>query len=53
MRRVALTVVTVVVAVLVPLLLVTTALRIVANDWIVSFEYDHGGVPDDRYGLTR
>ncbi len=53
MRRAALTVVTVVVAVLVPLLLVTTALRIVANDWIVSFEYDHGGVPADRYGLTR
>jgi integral membrane protein (TIGR01906 family) len=53
MRRAALTSVTVVVAVLVPLLLVTTALRIVANDWIVSFEYDHGGVPTDRYGLTR
>jgi integral membrane protein (TIGR01906 family) len=53
MRKPALTVVTVVVALLVPLLLVTTALRIVANDWIVSFEYDHGGVPADRYGLTR
>jgi integral membrane protein (TIGR01906 family) len=53
MRRAALTVVTVVVAVLVPVLLVTTALRIVANDWIVWFEYDHGAVPADRYGLTR
>lgn len=53
MSRVALTVATIVVAVLVPLLLVTTALRVVANDWIVSFEYDHGGVPADRYGLTK
>jgi integral membrane protein (TIGR01906 family) len=53
MRRAALTAVTVVVAVSVPLLLATTALRIVANDWIVSFEYDHAGVPADRYGLTR
>jgi len=53
MRRGALILATVVVAVLVPPLLVTTALRVVANDWIVSFEYDHGGVPVDRYGLTR
>jgi integral membrane protein (TIGR01906 family) len=53
MRRAALIVVTVAVALAVPLLLTTTALRIVANDWIVSFEYDHGGVPPDRYGLTR
>jgi integral membrane protein (TIGR01906 family) len=44
---------TVLVAVLVPLCLVTTSLRIVANDWIVSFAYGHGGVPADRYGLTR
>src|SRR3990172_1392095 len=52
MRRVALTLVTILVAVLVPPLLVTSALRIVANDWIVSFEYGHGGVPTDRYGLS-
>jgi len=52
MRRVALTLVTILVAVLVPLLLVTSALRIVANDWIVSFEYGPGGVPADRYGLS-
>ena len=51
MRR-AVTVLTVVVVLLVPPLLVTSALRVVTNDWIVSFEYDHGGVPADRYGLT-
>jgi integral membrane protein (TIGR01906 family) len=43
----------VVIAALVVLLLPTTALRIVAHDWIVSFEYDHGRVPADRYGLTE
>jgi integral membrane protein (TIGR01906 family) len=53
MRRAALILATVVVAVLVPPLLVTTGLRVVTHDWIVSFEYDHGGVPSDRYGLTR
>lgn len=53
MRRIALISVTVLVAVLMPVLLTTTALRIVANDWIVAFEYDRGGVPADRYGLTR
>ena len=38
---------------LVPPLLVVTSLRVVANDWIVSFEYAYGGVPEDRYGLTE
>jgi integral membrane protein (TIGR01906 family) len=28
------------------------ALRIVANDWIVHFEYSHGGLGADRYGLS-
>jgi integral membrane protein (TIGR01906 family) len=53
MRRALAIAAAVLVAILVPPLLVTTALRIVANDWIVSFEYGHGGVPADRYGLTR
>lgn len=51
MRRVWVTALTVLVAALVPLLLVTTSLRIVVNDWIVHFEYGVGGVPADRYGL--
>lgn len=28
-------------------------LRIVANDWIVRFEYGRDGFPDDRLGLAR
>jgi len=47
------TALSVLVAILVPPLLVLTSLRIVANDWIVHFEYRWGGVPADRYGLTR
>ncbi|MGL6278920.1 MAG: TIGR01906 family membrane protein [Gaiella sp.] len=42
-----------VVAVATPGLLAVTGLRIVANDWIVSFEYGRDGFPADRYGLTR
>src|SRR5262245_18402931 len=53
MRRAALIVATAVVAVLVTPLLVATSLRTVAHDWIVAFEYDQGGVPGERYGLTR
>lgn len=52
MRRVTLAAATVAVAVLVPPLLATTALRLVAHDWIVSFAYDRG-VPADRFGLTQ
>lgn len=51
--RRTLTLVTVVVALLVPPLLVTTSLRVVTNDWIVRFEYASGTVAEDRYGLTR
>jgi integral membrane protein (TIGR01906 family) len=50
-RRVWLSALTVLVAALVPVLLVTTSLRIVVNDWIVRFEYGLGGVPADRFGL--
>jgi integral membrane protein (TIGR01906 family) len=53
MRPAAAVCVTVAVAVLVPPFLATTALRIVANDWIVSFAYGPGGVPDDRYGMDE
>lgn len=42
----------VLVAVLVLPLTAIGALRIVANDWIVHFEVDHGRLPDDRYGFT-
>jgi integral membrane protein (TIGR01906 family) len=52
MRRAAVIALTVLVAAVVPPLLVATTLRIVANDWVVHFEYGRGGVPPDRYGLT-
>lgn len=41
------------VALLTPPLLVVNGLRVVANDWIVRFEYGRSGFPDDRYGLSR
>lgn len=41
------------VTVVTPPLLVVNGLRLVANDWIVRFEYGRDGFPDDRYGLTR
>lgn len=52
MRAALVTIAAVLVAAIVPALLVTVSLRLVANDWIVWFEYAHGGVPDDRYGMT-
>jgi integral membrane protein (TIGR01906 family) len=42
-----------VVALVTPALLVVNGLRLVADDWIVRFEYGRDGFPDDRYGLTR
>lgn len=52
MRAALVSTAAVVVAATVPVLLVTVSLRLVANDWIVWFEYAHGGVPGDRYGMT-
>lgn len=36
-----------------PAVLVVNGLRVVANDWIVRFEYGRSGFPEDRYGLSR
>jgi integral membrane protein (TIGR01906 family) len=52
LQRLLLRLAAVAVAIVVPAILIVTSLRIVANDWIVSFEYQHGRVPSDRYGLT-
>ena len=41
-----------VVAVAVPPILVVNALRVLANDSFVRFEYERDGFPSDRYGLT-
>jgi integral membrane protein (TIGR01906 family) len=43
----------VVVTVVTPPLLVVNGLRLVANDWIISFEYGRDAFPDDRFGLAR
>lgn len=42
-----------VIGVATPALLLVNGVRVVARDWIVDFEYDRDGFPDDRYGLTR
>lgn len=36
----------------IPFLLVVAAIRIVANPWFVSFEYNRPGFPPDAYGFT-
>jgi integral membrane protein (TIGR01906 family) len=41
------------VALVTPAVLVVNGLRVVANDWIVRFEYGRSGFPADRYGLSR
>ena len=40
------------IALVVPPTLVVTALRVLATDTFVRFEYDRDGFPSDRYGLT-
>ena len=49
--RIALIVASVAVTLAVPLILAVNGLRLVTNDRYVEAVYDHGGVPDDRYGL--
>jgi integral membrane protein (TIGR01906 family) len=51
--RVAAVVLVVVIALVVPPVLVVNALRVLATDTFVRFEYDRDGFPADRYGLTR
>jgi len=41
-----------VITLLIPFLLVVTAIRIVANPWFVNFEYNRPGFPPDAYGFT-
>jgi integral membrane protein (TIGR01906 family) len=40
------------VAGLLPFLLVTNGIQVLAHDWFVRFEYGPAGVPADRYGLS-
>lgn len=41
----------VMIALVTPGLLIVNGLRLVAHDWIVTFEYGRDGFPVDRYGL--
>jgi len=41
------------VTILVPVVLVLTAVRIVLNPWVLHFEYNSPGFPADRYGFTK
>ncbi len=49
--RIALIVVSVAVTLAVPAILAVNGIRLATNDPYVEAVYDHGGVPDDRYGL--
>ena len=51
MARVATIVLSIAVTLAVPAILVVNGIRLVTNDRYVEAVYDHGGVPDDRYGL--
>jgi integral membrane protein (TIGR01906 family) len=51
MARIATIVLSIAVTLAVPAILVVNGIRLVTNDRYVEAVYDHGGVPDDRYGL--
>ena len=40
------------VALIVPFILVASAIRVVANPWFIQFEYHRPGFPADLYGFT-
>ncbi len=52
MRQVFITLLAIVIAVLVPALLVVNAIRVLANDWYIRFEYARPDFPPDVYGLS-
>ena len=52
MRKFVLSLLTIVVALLVPAMLVVNGIRLVANDWYIHFEYARPGFPPDAYGFT-
>jgi integral membrane protein (TIGR01906 family) len=51
MARIATIALSIAVTLAVPVILVVNGIRLVTNDRYVEAVYDHGGVPDDRYGL--
>ncbi len=52
MRRVLIILLSIVIAILVPALLVVSAIRVLANEWYVRFEYAKPDFPPDVYGFT-
>jgi integral membrane protein (TIGR01906 family) len=51
MARIATITLSIAVTLAVPAILVVNGIRLVTNERYVEAVYDHGGVPDDRYGL--
>ena len=41
------------VAIAVPAVLAVNGLRVITNDRYVEAVYDHGAIPDDRYGMSK
>jgi integral membrane protein (TIGR01906 family) len=52
-RTLALSTLTLAIAVAVPVILVANGLRLAMNDYYVRAVYDHGGVPPDSLGLAK
>jgi len=52
MRRILTTLLTFLIALLVPALLVVNGVRVLANDWYIHFAYARPGFPPDVNGLT-
>ena len=53
MARIATIALSIAVTLAVPAILVVNGIRLVTNERFVEAVYDHGGVPDDRYGLPE
>ena len=53
MYKALIAVLSIVIAVLVPAILVVNAVRVLANDWYIHFEYARPDFPPDAYGLSR
>ena len=51
MRQVFITLLSILIIILVPAILVVNAIRVLANDWYIHFEYARPDFPPDAYGL--
>ncbi|HLF25801.1 MAG TPA: TIGR01906 family membrane protein [Anaerolineae bacterium] len=53
MRQVLITLLSIAIAIFVPAILVVNAIRVLANDWYIHFEYARPDFPPDAYGLNQ